>query len=134
MSAAKSPELRAREACRWIAGNLDAFAWLVGVILAEVAKGNPCFMRGDAFKLAREKKVRLSNVEQLCRDNSLWAIFTRYAAMKYPRAAHTVHFKGAPIDEAPLARIWREEVDADTVFRASSWREALEMCNRGEAA
>ena len=54
--------------------------------------------------------------------------------MKYPRAAHTVHFKGAPIDEAPLARIWREEVDADTVFRASSWREALEMCNRGEAA
>ena len=53
---------------------------------------------------------------------------------RYPRAAHTVHFKGAPIDEAPLARIWREEVDADTVFRASSWREALEMCNRGEAA
>lgn len=101
MSAAKSPELRAREACRWIAGNLDAFDWLVGVILAEVDKGNPCFMRGDAFKLAREKKVRLSNVEQLCRDNSLWAIFTRYAAMKYPRAAHTVHFKGAPIDEAP---------------------------------
>ena len=94
MSAAKSPELRAREACRWIAGNLDAFDWLVGVILAEVDKGNPCFMRGDAFKLAREKKVRLSNVERLCRDNNLWAIFTRYAAMKYPRAAHTVHFKG----------------------------------------
>ena len=41
MSAAKSPELRAREACRWIAGNLDAFDWLVGVILAEVDKGNP---------------------------------------------------------------------------------------------
>ena len=62
MSAAKSPELRAREACRWIAGNLDAFDWLVGVILTEADKGNPCFMRGDAFKLARDKLEHAYNV------------------------------------------------------------------------
>ncbi len=121
MSAAKSPELRAREACRWIAGNLDAFDWLVGVILAEVDKGNPCFMRGDAFKLAREQKVRLSNVEQLCRDNSLWAIFTRYAGHEVPESGPYGAFQGcAHRNEAPLARIWREEVDADTVFRGAS--------------
>ena len=131
---AKSPEVRAREACRWISGSLDAFDWLVNVLLAEVDKGNPRFMRGDAYSLARAKKVKLSNVEELCRDNNLWAIFTRYAAMKYPRVTRSVHFKAAPIDEAPLARIWHEEVDADTVFRASTWREARELCKRGEAA
>lgn len=134
MSAAKSPELRAREACRWIAGNLDAFDWIVGVILVEADKGNPCFMRGDAYKLARDKQVRMSNVEELCRDNNLWAVLTRYAAMKYPRVTGPVHFKTAPIDKADLVRIWHEEVDADTAFRASSWREARDMCKRGEAA
>ncbi|MEG0792056.1 MAG: hypothetical protein RSG23_10560 [Gordonibacter sp.] len=134
MSAAKSPELRAREACRWIAENLDAFDWLVGVCLSEADKGNPRFMRGDAYKMAREKKVRLSNVEKLCRDNNLWAVLTRFAAMKYPRITRTVHYRDASIDDASLLTIWHEEVDADTEFRAATWRAAMDMCRQGEAA
>ena len=136
MSTAKTvrvedPSAYVRQVCRWIKRNPDLFKRCMYLIHAEVDRGNPCVQRGHMFKLAQEAGLSITDCEEVRRNHNFWAILTRYWVMLRPRLAKSLNFREAGCDHVDMQAIWREEVNAETVFLAESWQAAKRACEEG---
>ena len=113
--------------CIWIKGHPSQFKRLMHLVHVELDSGNTCVQRGDIYHLARQRGMRISEIRELRRDNSLWAVLTRYMVMLNPRLARALRFRRSKVDEIDLVERWHEVVGTHPLFRAESWKEAEHM-------
>lgn len=125
------PEAYVRTACLWVKRNRASFKRLMHLCHREVDRGNPVIQRGDIYNLARRAGFDITECDELRRNNNLWAPLARYMVMLRPRLAKSLHFRKAGCDEVDMQAIWRELVNAETVFLAGSWQEAKRACEDG---
>lgn len=114
----------ARAACRWVKAHPDRFRRVTQIVRAEADRGAIRVSRGDVYLLAMQQGLPISDCEELKRNNNLWSALTRFMVMLEPRLCQVLKFRPASCDECDLVQIWREEVDADATFKASSWQHA----------
>lgn len=124
-------EVYVRSACRWVKRHGVQFKRIMHLIHLRVDSDAVSVQRGDIFILARQAEMDITDCEELKRNNNLWASLARYMVMLRPCLARVLHFRDAGCDHVDMQAIWREEVNAETVFLAENWKAAKRACEEG---
>lgn len=118
----------AESACWWVKQDRERFRKMKSLVRLEMNRGNPRVQEGDIILLAKQCGLDWATDDDFRRDHNIWAVLTRYMVMTDYKLARVLHFRKSKVDDIDLARVWHENVDCNTFFQASSWREAKEMC------
>lgn len=132
---ARTPHQRVEDAAAWIADDYPG-KWLQLVGLCERAadRGWPRIRRGDLFMLASAEGLDMTQCRRFRFDNNLWSVISRYLLMFRPSLARSIFPKEADVDCVDLEAVWREVVEPNTFFFASTWREARKSAELGDAS
>ena len=134
------PMLRVEMACAWAAKGYGKYTsrWMRLVNLRERAysRGEPCVRRGDLYRMAQEDGLEITVCREFRFDNNLWSPLSRYLLMFRPKLARVIFPKTCDLDRAGIdfARVWHEQVNAQTLFLASTWQEAKKACESDDAS
>lgn len=131
--AGRTPEQMAEYVCFWIKRHPDKLKKIMHLIHMEVDGGNPCVQRGDVFNLARASGMEVSEIEEIKRDNTLWAGIARYAVMLSPRLARALGFRKSKLDEVDLVDAWYRHVGTYPLFYARDRFEAERLVEIDDA-
>lgn len=134
------PVLRVEMACAWAAEGYGKVTskWMHLVRLCERARsrGEICIRRGDLYRMAQEEGLPITVCREFRFDNNLWAGLSRYLLMYRPKLASCIHPKTCDLDRAGIdfARVWHDNVNAQTFFPAETWQEAVEAYKAQDAS
>ena len=118
--------------CFWIRRNYRSFVTLMHLLHCEIDAGNPCVQRGDMFSLARKHGIGISELDEIKRDNTLWAGITRYMVMLSPHLSRALSFRHSALDDVDMVAAWHRYVNPRTLFYAKDRYEAQEACRIGD--
>lgn len=119
--------------CCWIEGHWPTFRSIMAIAHRAVDNGE--YLSGnEVYYRAKQAGVSISDLAEYKRDKSLWSGIARYMVMLRPRLAKCLEFRKSKLDDVDLVKVWHENVRSDTTFLASSWKEAVRLCEINDAA
>ncbi|MBX9032642.1 hypothetical protein [Gordonibacter massiliensis (ex Traore et al. 2017)] len=129
--------LQAERVCCWIKENPRALNVLMRIAHDYVDAGRPRLTRSRAYSMAEDRGIAITDRdgspdEDVARNHNFWPCLTRYMVMLRPRLARTLHFRESAFDEIDLQEVWRNNVNAGTVFFASDRKEAQRLVEIGD--
>lgn len=124
--------LQAERVCVWKKNNPRAFKALMSIAHDYVDDGKPRLTRSRAYSIAEDRGISITDRdgnprEDVTRNHNFWPCLTRYMVMLRPRLARTLHFRESGFDEIDLQEVWRENVNAGTLFYAENRKEAQRL-------
>lgn len=130
--------VQAARVCYWIKEHQAEFNKLCALVDNAQIKGCAHITRSTAYALAEAKGIRITDGDGneteavTARNHNFWPCVTRFMVMLKPTRALVFEFRKSKFDDCDLVALWREIVNAKTVFLANNRTEAqfLVTCDK----
>lgn len=119
--------------CCWIKGHRHAFKRIMHLAHTAVERGER-LSGPEVYFWARQHGVSITEMEEFRRDKTLWAGIARYMVMLRPKLYRCLEFRRSKMDGVDLVAVWHDNVNPNTFFLASDWKEAKRLCEIGDVS